>query len=228
MPPTSITIHFDRVETTIETANVVGVIKGEGERSIIISTHYYHVGKDENLNYSGADDNASCVAALLELAEEFAQHANLKYTMVFLATTAEEAGLLGSLYHTGHPDFDPEQVYCSIVIDMISMCDNYHADCEYLYYIGDGQSPALDSLVMEAGLLYPPCVIDNSGNQSGIFARSDAYSFKKKGIPSILFFSGFHDDYHKPTDTMDKINFDILENRIRLISEVIKLLQKIL
>ena len=188
-PPTRFTIHFDRVDSTVVTANVAGVIKGESEQSIIISAHYDHVGKVDKVYYPGADDNASGIAALLELAEEFAQQgANLKYKMVFLATTAEEAGLLGSLYHTEHPDFDPEKVFCSINIDMISRCDNYHKDCDYLYCIGDGQSPALDSLVMEAGLLYPPCVIDNSGNQSGIFARSDAYSFKKKESPPSCFF----------------------------------------
>jgi hypothetical protein len=225
IPPAAIHIHFENVEKTIETANVIGVIKGESDKSIVISAHYDHVGKGENLYYPGADDNASGVSALLELAEEFAQYKKLKYSMMFLATSAEECGLLGSLYHTEHPDFDPEKVLCNINIDMISRCDNKHADCEYLYCIGNDRSEMMDSLVRKVDRLYPQCTFDYSENESDIFARSDGYNFNKKGIPSVFFFSGFHNDYHKPTDTMDKINFDILENRVKLICGVIKLLQ---
>ena len=219
------THQSEQVGKTIETANVIGMIRGESDQSIILSAHYDHVGKDENEYYPGADDNASGVAALLELAEEFAQYKNLKYTMIFLATSAEESGLLGSSYHVNHPGFEPERVICNINMDMISRCDSEQADCDYLYFISDNRSEALDSLVREADKLFPECTLDYSDSYSYIFFRTDTYNFSKKGIPSILFFAGFHDDYHKPTDTMDKIDFDILENRIKLICEVIKLLQ---
>jgi hypothetical protein len=226
VPPVVINIHFERVGKMVETANVAGIIRGESDKTIIISAHYDHLGKNDKLYYPGADDNASGVAALLELAEEFSQYINLKYTMIFLATSAEEGGLLGSLYHTEHPDFDHSKFICNINIDMISRCDNIHNDCKYLYCIGNNQSEMLDSIVRKANKLYPQYIFDYSENGSDIFARTDGHSFMKKGIPSITFFSGLHNDYHKPTDTMDKINFDILENRIKLICEVIKLLQK--
>ena len=225
VPATEISVHFEQAKKTIKTANVLGVIKGDSPQSIILSAHYDHMGMDDNQYYPGADDNASGIAAMLELAEEFKQYENLKYSMIFLATSAEECGLLGSTYHVNHPDFDPEKVVCNINMDMISRCDSKQTDCNYLYCIGNNLSEALDSLVREADKLYPNCMCDYSENNSGIFVRTDAYNFSKKGIPAILFFTGFHDDYHKPTDTIDKIDFDILENRILLINEIIKFIQ---
>ena len=224
-PTTEIRYKLEQVNKKVETANVIGIIRGESEQSIILSAHYDHIGKDGNQYYPGADDNASGVAAMLELAEAFAQYDKLKYTMVFLATAAEELGLLGSLYHVSQPGFDPEQVVCNISIDMISRCDKNRDDCNYLYCFGNNQSEALDSLVRKADELFTACTFDYSENESGIFARTDAYNFRKKGVLSILFFSGLHDDYHKPTDTIDKIDFTLLENRTKLIFEVIKLLQ---
>ena len=226
VPPAKISFHFDKVGRTIETANVIGVIAGQSDQSIILSAHYDHVGEDGNLFYPGADDNASGIAALLELAEEFMQYDSLNYTMVFLATSAEEGGLLGSSFHVNHPAFDPDKVLCNINMDMISRCDNKQADCNYLYCIGNNLSETLDSLVREANDLFPACTCLYSENNSDIFTRNDAYNFSKKGIPAILFFSGFHNDYHKPTDTIDKIDFNLLENRILLINEVVKLIQR--
>ena len=225
-PQSVIKLNFEQVEKTVETANVIGIIKGKSDKSIIISAHYDHLGEGENLYYPGADDNASGIAALIELAEELAQNGNLNYTMIFLATTAEESGLLGSKYYVEQPDFDPEKVICNVDIDMISRCDDKHTDCKYLYCIGNNKFEMLDSLVREADKHFPNYIFDYSENDSDIFARSDGASFMKKGIPTLMFFSGFHDDYHKPSDTMDKIDFTILENRIKLILEVIKLLQE--
>jgi len=223
---TVISINFEKVEKVVETANVIGVIKGESDKSIIISAHYDHLDRVSDIYYPGADDNASGVAALLELAEEFSQYKTLKYSMIFLAATAEEGGLLGSRYHIEQSGFDPGKVVLNVNIDMISRCDNKNNDCRYLYYIGSNQSEMLDSLAGEAIKLFPQYTLNYSEYNSDILDRSDTYNFKKEGINSIMFFSGFHDDYHKPTDTMDKIDFNILESRIKLISEFIKMAQK--
>ena len=225
-PVSEISVHFEQAKKTIETANVLGVIRGESPQTIILSAHYDHMGTEDNRHYPGADDNASGIAAMLEIAEEFKQYDNLKYSMIFLATTAEECGLLGSSYHVNHPDFDPDNVVCNINLDMISRCDSRQTDCNYLYCIGNNLSEALDSLVSEADELFPNCMCDYSENNSSIFVRTDTYNFSKKGIPAILFFAGFHDDYHKQTDTINKIDFDILENRVLLINEIIKLIQR--
>jgi len=221
-----ISINFEKVEKVVETANIIGVIKGESDKSIIISAHYDHLDRVPEIYYPGADDNASGVAALLELAEEFSQYETLKYTIIFIAATAEESGLLGSQYHVEQPGFDPGKVVLNVNIDMISRCDNINNDCRYLYYIGSNQSKILDSLAEEAIKLFPQYIFNYTEYNSDILDRSDTYNFKKAGINSIMFFAGFHDDYHKPTDTMDKIDFNILENRIKLISEFIKKAQK--
>lgn len=216
----------------IETANVIGMIKGKSNQSIVISAHYDHMGWCGQGNdtlyryYPGADDNASGVAALFELAEEFGQYERLNYSLIFLATSAEEGGLLGSNYHVNKPDFDPEMIICNINLDMISRCDNKKTDCNYLYCIYQEIPEALESLIKAADNRYPNCSFDYSHHDTGIFFRTDTYNFSKKGIPAILFFAGFHDDYHKPTDTIDKIDFDVFENRVKLIALVIQLLQQ--
>ena len=225
VPVIDISVHFERVQKKVETANVLGVIKGESEQSIVISAHYDHLGVEGDHYYPGADDNASGIAAMLELAEEFVQYKNLKYTMVFLATSAEEVGLLGSAYHVDHPDFNPKKVVCNINMDMISRIDKV-TDYTFLYCSSNNKSLVEDSLVRAADNLFPDCSCDYSMNSTNHFRRTDGYNFSRKGIPTIMFFSGFHSDYHKPTDTIDKIDFNMLENRVLFISEIIKQLQK--
>jgi Zn-dependent M28 family amino/carboxypeptidase len=112
---------------------------------------------------------------------------------------------------------------------MISRRDDKHNDNQYLYCIGTDQSNEISDLVKKADLLFDKCSFDfslnNSKDPSGIYSRSDQYNFYKRGIPAIQFFSGLHVDYHKSTDTVDKIDFNNLEDRVRLISLVISLLE---
>ena len=225
VPIAKISIHYEQANKTLETANVIGIIRGESEKSIIISAHYDHVGTEDDRYYPGADDNASGVAALLELAEEYKQYEKPRYTMVFLAFSSEEGGLLGSYYHVNYTDFDSEKALCNINMDMISRCDNRHTDCNYLYCVIDKHSETLNNLVREVDKLFPDCACNYTQYDSNFFERTDTYNFSKKGIPSVLFFAGFHDDYHKSTDTVEKIDFDLLENRVLLINKIIKQIQ---
>lgn len=230
VPLAKVSVKFEFIREELETSNVVGVIPGRSKQSIIISAHYDHLGKSEKEYFPGADDNASGTAALLELAEEFSKSTDLEYNLIFLATSGEEAGLLGSLYHVSQPDFDPTTIVCNLNLDMISRKDEQHQNEKYLYCIGTDQSAAIDRLIRKADRLFDPCAFDyslnNSKDPAGLFTRSDQYSFYKKGIIAIHFFSGLHGDYHKPTDTVDKINFTNLENRVKQISLVVELLQK--
>jgi hypothetical protein len=223
-------VRFERIHNEIETANVVGIVKGKSSKSIIISAHYDHLGKSGKEYFPGADDNASGTAALLEIAEEFSGRKDLEYNIVFLATSGEEAGLLGSLYHVSQQDFDPKSIVCNLNLDMISRNDDKHDNTKYLYCIGTDQSKEIDSIIKKADSLFAECSFDYSLNNSkdplGLFTRSDNYSFYKRGITAIQFFSGLHPDYHKTTDTVDKIDFINLENRVRQISLVIELLQR--
>lgn len=229
-PIARIQVKFERIQHEIETANVVGVIKGTGTKSIVLSAHYDHLGKSDKTYFPGADDNASGTAALLEIAEEFSKSGDLKYNIVFLATSAEEAGLLGSAYHVSQPDFQPANIICNLNLDMIARSDDSHSNRKYLYCIETDQSPELDAFIRKADSLFDDCSFDYSLNNSkdpgGLYTRSDNYNFYKKGIPAIHFFSGLHSDYHQPTDTADKIDYENFENRVRQISMVVELLQR--
>jgi hypothetical protein len=228
-PIAKLKIKFERIQNEIETANVIGIIEGETNKTIIVSAHYDHLGQSGSAYFPGADDNASGTSALLELAQHFSTVKHLKYNIMFIATSGEEAGLLGSLYHVNHPTFNAENILCNFNLDMISRIDEKHANGKYLYCIGTGQSKELDSSLHKADSLFSSCYFDYSlddiKDAAGLFTRSDNYNFYKKGIPSLHFFSGLHADYHKPTDTADKIDFENLQNRVRLISLVIELMQ---
>jgi hypothetical protein len=228
-PIAKLKIKFERIQNEIETANVIGIIEGTTNKTIIVSAHYDHLGQSGAAYFPGADDNASGTSALLELAQYFSHVKHLKYNIMFIATSGEEAGLLGSLYHVSHPAFTAENIVCNLNLDMISRIDEKHGDGKYLYCIGSGQSKELDSSLHKADSLFSPCYfdysLDNVKDPAGLFTRSDNYNFYKKGIPSLHFFSGLHIDYHKPTDTIDKIDFENLQNRVRLISLVIELMQ---
>ena len=229
VPISRVKIKCEKIKEEIETANVIGIIKGRTDKTIVISAHYDHLGTFGKEYFPGADDNASGTAALLEIAEEFSNAQNLEYNLMFLATSGEEEGLLGSFYHVNKSDFNPQSILCNLNLDMISRSDDKHLGNQYLYCIGTDQSNEIDNLVKKADVLYDKCSFDfslnNSKDPSGIYSRSDQYNFYKKGIPAIQFFSGLHVDYHKPTDTVEKIDFKNLEGRVRLISLVIKLLE---
>ncbi|WP_375580104.1 M20/M25/M40 family metallo-hydrolase [Marivirga tractuosa] len=228
-PITTVETKFERINNVLETANVIGIVKGKTKKTIVISAHYDHLGKIDNQFFPGADDNASGVAGLLELAEQFSKSKNLKYNIMFLATSAEEAGLLGSYYHVNSSSFNPENIILNLNLDMIARIDEKHSKGNYLYCIGSGQSKALDDLIEEADQAYNKCTFDYSlsdlKDPMGIFTRSDNYNFYKKGIPSYFFFSGLHSDYHKITDTSNKIDYQNLEYRVKQIAKVIELLQ---
>ena len=230
VPTVKVKVKFERIQNEIETANVVGVIKGRSNKSIVVSAHYDHLGKIGKEYFPGADDNASGTAALLEIAEEFSEAKDLEYNIVFLATSGEESGLLGSMYHVNQTDFIPKNILCNLNLDMISRNDDNHSNAKYLYCIGTDQSKEIDYVIKKADSLFENCSFDyslnNSKDPTGIFTRSDNYSFYKKGITAIQFFSGLHFDYHKPTDTPDKIDFSNLEHRVRQISLIIELLQR--
>lgn len=228
IPLARLTVKFEKIENEIETANVVAKIQGKSDQTIVVSAHYDHLGKLGKDVFPGADDNASGVAALLELAEEFSKSPELPYSITFVATTGEEAGLLGSEHHVNKRSFNAKNVICNLNIDMISRRDDTHATQDYLYCIGTDQSLQLDKLVRKADKSYSGCTIDFTLNdsKSSFFSRSDNYNFYSKGIPSLHFFAGFHPDYHKPSDTPEKIDYKNLEKRIRLISEIIKLIQQ--
>ena len=228
---TEITLNLKGDNEVIDTENVVAFIKGseKPEEYIIISSHLDHIGvNDDGHINNGADDDGSGTVAMLEIAEAFkeAQKAGQgpKRSVVFLHVTGEEKGLLGSQYYTDHePVFPLEKTVANLNIDMIGRIDpKREGDRNYVYLIGsDKLSQELHDLSEEVNTKYTQIELDYKYNDENdpnrFYYRSDHYNFAKNNIPIIFYFNGTHEDYHRPGDTPDKINYDLLRNRTLLI-----------
>ena len=211
--------------------NVLAYIKGteKPEEVIVISAHLDHIGVHNGEINNGADDDGSGTVSILEIAEAFKIAVDKghgpKRSILFLHVTGEEKGLLGSKYYTDiDPVFPLEQTVCNLNIDMIGRTDpkRESTNRNYLYLIGsDKLSTELHNISEEINSKYCNIEFDYTYNDDNdpnrFYYRSDHYNFAKNNVPVIFYFNGTHDDYHKPTDTPDKIDYDLLENRTRLI-----------
>ena len=210
--------------------NVLAYIKGseKPDEIIIISAHLDHLGitEDNKINY-GADDDGSGTVALLEMAEAFhlakKEGHGPKRSILFLHLTGEELGKKGSEFYTLHPVFPIKNTVTNLNIDMIGRVDNRHLNNKnYLYIIGaDRLSKELHYLSEKVNNAYFNIDLDYKYNaeddKNQYYSRSDHYNFATKNIPVIFYFNGEHEDYHRPTDTPDKIEYELLEKRTRFI-----------
>ena len=233
--PISDSIYFQKVPETYlpegvgDSQNVLAYIEGSEypNEVIIISAHLDHLGIENNQVFNGADDDGSGNTAIMEMAQAF----NLavknghrpRRSVLFLHVTAEEIGLQGSQYYTEHPIFELHKTVANLNIDMIGRVDKQHKDNpNYLYLIGaDRISKELHYLSEKINNKYFNINLDYTYNDEGdrnhYYFRSDHYNFAKHNIPVIFYFNGEHKDYHQATDTADKISYDLLEKRTRLI-----------
>ncbi len=202
-------------------ANVLAYIEGtdpaKKKEVVVVSAHYDHLGKRGNDIYFGADDNASGTSAVLEIAQAMAiakaTGEGPRRSVLCILMTGEEKGLLGSQYYSEHPVFPLANTVADVNIDMIGRMDPQHQTPNYTYVIGsDRLSTALHEINETVNRTYTHLQLDYTYNADDdpnrFYYRSDHYNFAKNGIPSIFFFSGVHEDYHRPTDTPDKIMFD--------------------
>tara|TARA_A100001011_G_C14317203_1_gene848528 strand:- start:4133 stop:5134 length:1002 start_codon:yes stop_codon:yes gene_type:complete len=216
---------------TVQTENVVSIIKGSQfpNEYIIISAHLDHIGidKDGQIN-NGADDDGTGNVALLEMAEGFNHAVNdgngPKRSLIFLHVTGEEKGLLGSKFYTENPLYPINKTVANLNIDMIGRVNPKRKtnDANYIYLIGsDRLSQELHDISENINDKYTQLELDYTYNDKNdpnrFYYRSDHYNFAKRNIPVIFYFNGTHEDYHRPTDTADKINYTILEKRTKLI-----------
>ncbi|WP_298320616.1 M28 family metallopeptidase [uncultured Aquimarina sp.] len=212
--------------------NVLAYIKGseKPDEIVVLSAHYDHVGVDSKGNvYNGADDDGSGTVSLLEIAEAFAKAAKdgqgPKRSILFLHVTGEEKGLYGSKYYTENPIFSLENTITNLNIDMIGRIDKDHEGedkSDYIYLIGsDRLSTELHNLSEEANTKYTKLNLDYTYNAKDdpnrFYYRSDHYNFAKHNIPIIFYFNGVHEDYHQITDTPDKIEYDLMTKRAKLV-----------
>lgn len=221
--------------TQLEAKNVLGFLEGSDpvlkDEVMVISSHYDHVGVGEDGDvFNGADDDGSGTTAVLELAEAFvkAKKANRgpKRSILFLTVVGEEKGLLGSEWYSDHPVFPLEKTITNLNIDMIGRVGDLHKGKEdsanYVYVIGSDKLSSTLKVVNERNnATYTKMNLDykydDPADTERIYYRSDHYNFAKHNIPIIFYFNGTHEDYHKKTDEVKKINFPLLVKRAQLV-----------
>ncbi len=212
-----------------DSENIVAYIKGseKPDEYVVISAHYDHLGMKGKEVYNGADDNGSGTTAVLEIAQAFQKAKKNghgpKRSILFINLTGEEIGLYGSKYYTSHPIFPLKNTIVDLNIDMVGRIDEKHEGKEdYVYLIGaDKLSTDLHKLSEKVNKKYTQFKLDYTYNDDNdpnrFYYRSDHYNFAKNNIPIIFYFNGVHEDYHKTTDTPDKINYDLLAKRAQLV-----------
>lgn len=233
LEPVTISYKTTMEIKTIGTENVLGYLEGSDMKGelVVISAHYDHIGVNpsgpgDRIN-NGADDNASGTAAVMQLASVFAdakrEGRGPRRSILFMAFTGEEKGLLGSEYYADHPVFPMENTVINLNIDMIGRRDARHKDSKpYVYIIGTGDPTSHLNMFSESvNDKYCNLEFDYTYNDrehpSRLFYRSDHWNFAKNGVPIIFYFDGIHEDYHKPSDEIDKIEFDLLARRAQCI-----------
>jgi hypothetical protein len=216
--------------------NIIGIINGTdtSKACVVVTAHHDHEGIIDGKTYYGADDNGTGTAALLEIAKIFGDAATKgikpKRTIVFISTAAEEQGLIGSKYYVAHPVVPLNKTFCNINLDMLGRVDSFYSgkkpDSNYIYPIYHDSSgkaftekklTAIDSECCTLGLDSFYNVRNKNIRPYSLITRSDNFPFIKQNIPAIWFFSGFHNDYHQPTDTPDKINLLLFKRRTQLV-----------
>lgn len=210
--------------------NVVAFIKGseKPDEIVIISAHLDHVGMDKDGNvFNGADDDGSGTVSIMEIAQAFQQAVKdgngPKRSILFLHVTGEEIGLYGSKYYTENPIFPLENTVCDLNIDMIGRIDpEKKNNPNYIYLIGSNKlSQELQDVSTEVNKKYTKLELDykydDPDDPNRFYYRSDHYNFAKNDVPIIFYFNGVHEDYHKITDTPDKIEYELMTKRAQLI-----------
>jgi hypothetical protein len=231
-----ITINYGPVVKDVKSTNVLGYLEGTDlkDELVVYSAHYDHIGltTDGGLDKvnNGADDDGSGTTGVLTIAKAYAKAKQKGHgprrSVLFLMVTGEEKGLLGSEYYSLNPVFPMEKTITNLNIDMIGRTgEEYQASADstnYCYLIGsDKLSTDLHKISENANAVYMKMKIDYKYNDpkdpERIYYRSDHYNFAKNGVPIVFYFNGVHEDYHKASDEVSKINFELLAKRAQLV-----------
>lgn len=223
---------FNKYRTTINASNVAGIIEGTDKKDeyVFLTGHYDHLGMRNGKIWYGADDDGSGTVAVINMAEAFAKAAaegnRPRRTIVFMTVSGEEKGLWGSEYYSDHPFYPLEKTTVDLNTDMVGRIDTERKTDDtlnYVYVIGHDKLSS-DLPIINEGMnkKYTNLVLDykfdDPNDQNRIYFRSDHYNFARKGVPILFFYDGMlKADYHQPTDTVDKINWDLYEKRVKMI-----------
>jgi hypothetical protein len=208
-------ITTDLIRSKVQTRNVVAMLSGMDttlkNEYIVVGAHYDHLGVIPYSNsvesykkqvHNGADDNASGIAGLIALAKIMAANKdNLKRSVIFVAFDAEEEGLLGAKHFLSQFPVSKEKIILMVNFDMIG---RMHAEEKVLIINGTGSFRESDSILN----IYSQKSGMNVRFSPGNFSGSDQFAFYSEKIPVLFFFTGIHDDYHAPTDDIEKINLN--------------------
>jgi len=228
---TDIKITQDKNLNRLAGDNVLGYIEGTDpelkDELIVLSAHYDHLGKRGNDIYNGADDNGSGTSSVIEVAEALAEAKKKgvgpRRSVLVMLVTGEEKGLLGSKYYVENPLFPIKNTIANVNVDMVGRVDDkYKENPEYIYVIGsDRLSTELHTINESVNEKFTNLILDYTYNAEDdpnrYYYRSDHYNFAEKGIPAIFYFNGTHKDYHRTSDTVEKINFEKMEKIARLV-----------
>lgn len=217
---------------TVQSSDVIGVIPGTDlkDEYLVISAHHDHLGMRNGAIYYGADDDGSGTVGIMQIAQAFAkakaEGKGPRRSIIFLSVSGEEKGLWGSDYYTSHPTFPLEKTTADLNIDMIGRTDSSRKigdSSNYVYVVGDDKlstdlrtiSEAVNKKYLKMELDYK---FNDPNDRQRIYFRSDHYNFAKHGVPIIFYYDGMLGaDYHKPTDTPDKINYNLMAKRAQLV-----------
>ena len=213
----------------LESSNVIGVLEGTDKKDeyVVLTAHYDHLGKRGDVIFNGADDDGSGTVSVIEMAEAFAEAKKKgkgpRRTIVFMTVSGEEKGLWGSEYYGDHPIYSLEKTTVNLNTDMVGRIDpSYKGDSlNYVFVIGEDKLSSDLLKITDSINTHFKMELDRRYNDpkdpNRFYYRSDHYNFAKKGVPIIFYFNGVHKDYHRESDTIEKINFDVMEKRVRLI-----------
>lgn len=228
----AINLAATKVNAKLESSNVIGVLPGtdKKEEYLFLTGHYDHLGKNGDVIYYGADDDGSGTVGVLQMAEAFTAAAKKgnkpRRSIIFMTVSGEEKGLLGSEYYSEHPTVPMDKATADLNTDMVGRTDTERKTADslnYVYVIGhdklSSDLPVINEAVNnEHTKLVLDYKYDDPNDRNRIYYRSDHYNFARKGVPILFFYDGMlQADYHKPTDTVDKINFELMEKRVRMI-----------
>ena len=227
-------LHIVATKTTenLESSNVIAVLPGTDKKDeyLFLTGHYDHLGKKGDVIWYGADDDGSGTVGVMQMAEAFAAAAKKgKYprrTIVFMTVSGEEKGLWGSQYYSEHPIYPLDKTTADLNTDMIGRVDTERMTADslnYIYVIGHDKLSSDLPIINEAANKNSSNLVldykfDDPNDKNRIYYRSDHYNFAKMGVPILFFYDGMLlADYHKPTDTVDKINFELMQKRTLMV-----------
>ncbi|MEI7959539.1 MAG: M28 family peptidase [Chitinophagaceae bacterium] len=229
---TDATIAATKTTENLESSNVIAVLPGTDKKDeyLMLTGHYDHLGKRGDVIYYGADDDGSGTVGVMQMAEAFAIAAKKgnkpRRTIVFMTVSGEEKGLWGSDYYSEHPIFPLDKTTADLNTDMVGRVDTERTtgdSLNYVYVIGHDKLSTDLPIINEAANKASSNITldykyDDPADKNMIYYRSDHYNFAKKGVPILFFYDGMLlADYHKPTDTIEKINFELMQKRVTMV-----------